>query len=97
VKLKIRISARAQRDLEDIWRYTRDHWNEDQAALYVGQVHAALSLLSANPGLSRTADDIRAGLRRYAVGSHVLFVRVDASSIRLVRVLHGRMDTVRHL
>ena len=95
--LKLRISTKAQRDLEEIWRYTLESWNGAQAELYVGQVRAALELLFINPGLSRTADEIRPGLRKYTVGSHILFVRVETSSIRLVRVLHGKMDARRHL
>jgi toxin ParE1/3/4 len=97
VTLRLRVSAKAQCDLEEIWRYTLETWSEDQADLYVGQVRAAMELLTRNPGLSRAADDIRPGLRKYTVGSHILFVRLDTSSIRLVRVLHGRMDARRHL
>lgn len=95
--LSLRISARAARDLEQIWVHTVETWGEDQAVRYVAQVRGAIDLLRVNPGLARTADDVRPGLRKFTVGSHVLYVRVGDGFLRLVRVLHGRMDASRHL
>jgi len=95
--LRLRISVKAQRDLEEIWIYSVSTFGEDQTVAYVSQVRAALSLLLANPGLARSADDVRPGLRKFPVGSHVLYVRLDQTSLRLVRILHGRMDPRRHL
>jgi toxin ParE1/3/4 len=95
--LPLRISAQAQRDLEQIWAYSVANWGEEQAVQYVAQVRAALELLRTNPGLARSAEDIRPGLRKFTVGSHVLYVRLGDRFVRLVRVLHGRMDAGRHL
>lgn len=95
--LTLRISAQAQRDLEEIWAYSVENWGEDQAVPYVAQVRAALELLRTNPGLARPAEDVRPGLRKFTVGSHVLCVRLGDRFLRLVRVLYGRMDAGRHL
>ena len=47
---------------------------------------------------SRSAEDVRAGYRKAAVGSHILFFRVtDAGLLDVVRILHQRMDISRHL
>ena len=95
--LSLRISAQAQRDLVQIWAYSVENWGEEQAVQYVAQVRAALELLRTNPGLSRSSEDVRPGLRKFTVGSHVLYVRVGDTFLRLVRILHGRMDASRHL
>lgn len=95
--LSLRISAKAERDLEQIWVHTVETWGEDQAVRYVAQVRSAIDLLRSNPGLARIADDVRPGLRKFTVGSHVLYVRVGEGFLRLVRVLHARMDAARHL
>ena len=95
--LPLRISAQAQRDLEQIWAYSVENWGEEQAVQYVAQVRAALELLRTNPGLARPAEDVRPGLRKFTVGSHVLCVRLGDRFLRLVRVLYGRMDAGRHL
>ena len=95
--LKLRISGEAERDLQRIWMHSVENWGEEQAIAYVGQVRDALDMLCGNPGLARFADDVRPGLRKLTVGSHVLYVRLGDTYIRLVRVLHGRMDAGRHL
>lgn len=46
----------------------------------------------------RTADEVRAGYRKAAVGSHVLFYRMAVDgTLDIVRILHQRMDVTRHL
>jgi toxin ParE1/3/4 len=41
---------------------------------------------------------VRAGCRKLAVGSHLMFHRVrDDGVIDIVRILHRRMDVARHL
>lgn len=89
--LSLRISAQAERDLEQIWVYSVESWGEEQAVQYVGHVRAALELLRTNPGL------VRPRLRKFTVGSHTLYVRLGDRFLRLVRILHGRMDAGRHV
>jgi plasmid stabilization system protein ParE len=36
-------------------------------------------------------------LRKFTVGSHILYVRVGDNFLRIVRILHGSMDPRRHL
>ena len=45
----------------------------------------------------RSAEDIRAGYRKAAVGSHVMFYRVRADVVEIVRILHRNMDVGRHI
>jgi len=45
----------------------------------------------------RSAEDIRAGYRKAAVGSHVMFYRVRADVVEIVRILHRNMDVARHI
>ena len=91
------LSLRAQADLDDIWTYTAATWDDDQAERYVREIWLAIRMLAADPRKARACDDIRAGYRRYAVGSHVLFIRQVDADIDVVRILHGRMDFQRYL
>ena len=50
-----------------------------------------------NPKLGKARGDLGAGYRTVLVGSHVVFYRLAADDVRIVRVLHQRMDPVRHL
>jgi toxin ParE1/3/4 len=54
--------------------------------------------MAVNPLIGRPGDEIRAGYRKLAAGSHTLFYRITVEGvIDVVRVLHQRMDVDRHL
>ncbi len=92
------LSPAAQADLEQIWDYTFDRWGADQAEYYLRELQRAIERAADNPRFGRDCDDIRAGYRTVAAGSHVLFYRATADGIiDIVRVLHRRMDVDRHL
>jgi toxin ParE1/3/4 len=92
------LSPRAQRDVEDIWDYTADHWNVRQAETYIRQIKHAVETVAAEPKNARACNDIRPGYWKYPAGSHVLFFRLtDDGSIEVVRILHSKMDFERHL
>jgi len=91
------VSPRARADIDDIWNYTVEHWGDRQAEIYLRLVKAAVEAVATDPKIGRTCDDVRRGYRKYPVGSHVLFYRVTATAIVVVRILHRRMDVERHL
>ena len=91
------VSPRAEADIDDIWNYTIEHWGEQQAEIYLRLIKAAVEAVATDPKVGRTCDDVRPGYRRYPVGSHVLFYRVTATAVVVVRILHRRMDVERHL
>lgn len=91
------LSPRAQKDLDDIWEYTVEHWNIRQAEIYLRQIQRAIETVAAEPKIARVCDDIRSGYWKYPVGSHVLFFRITDKGINVVRILHSRMDFERHL
>ncbi|MFT8247176.1 type II toxin-antitoxin system RelE/ParE family toxin [Roseomonas sp. BN140053] len=92
------LSPAAQADIEGIWDYTAERWDQAQAEHYVLAIRDACHELAAGTRRSRPADEIRAGYRKAAVGSHVLFFRImDDGRLDIVRVLHQRMDVSSHL
>jgi toxin ParE1/3/4 len=91
------LSPRARVDIEEIWNYTESRWSRDQAEIYVRQIKTAIETVASDPSRGRPCDDVRAGYRKYLVGSHVLFYRMTPGGVDIVRVLHGRMDFERHL
>lgn len=93
------LSPAAQADLEQIWDYTSQRWNEDQAEAYVRVIQHAVELVADNPLIGRSCDEVRAGYRRHTAGSHTLYYRLGAGGelIDVVRILHKRMDVDRHL
>ena len=92
-----RLTPAAERDLEDIWRYTRERWGMEQAIRYTDDLTDAFTSLAQAPSLARPCDDIRLGYRRRRVGQHVIYLAEAAYGIRIVRVLHVRMEATLHL
>lgn len=92
------LSPKARADLEGIWDFTAGRWGDAQAETYVRSIQTAIETVAADPGRGRACDDIRAGYRRFAVGSHLLFYRLDKGGVvDVVRILHQRMDFGRHV
>lgn len=96
---KIRISRKAIQDLEGIWEYTREVWSVEQASTYYKQIYNGIRSLSGLPEyLIRRYDSVKAGLMGYRVGHHVIFYKKQKDgSVWIDRVLHERMDFLRHL
>lgn len=92
------LSPRAREDLSDIWSYSADRWGDEQADRYIRLIALACVALATGDKRGRSADAIRAGYFRYAVGSHILFYRMrPRRGIEVVRILHQSMDLRRHL
>jgi toxin ParE1/3/4 len=92
------LSPAARGDLDAIWSYTAEKWGIDQAARYVFDIRDACQPL-ASDGLKkgRSADNIRAGYRKFSVGSHFIFYRISADRhVEVIRILHQRMDVQSH-
>ena len=96
-RAEYRLSPAASRDLEAIWLYTPDGWGIEQAHHYTDEIAAAFSQLANQPQLGLACDYIRKGYRRSRVGRHAIYYRITDYGIAVIRVLHDRMDTARHL
>jgi toxin ParE1/3/4 len=94
---KLEITAAADRDLKDIYRYTFQEHGERQADGYLEGLDDCFRRLAEHPMIARSAARLRSGYRRFEYGAHVVFfVRIDGG-IRVIRVLHQRMEPQRHL
>lgn len=95
--LEIVKRPRAREDLKVIWRYSFTEWGEVQADKYLAEIVAGITRLKEHPEMGRSRDDLRAGYRSLRINQHVVFYLVTPSVIRIVRVLHMRMDPDSHL
>ncbi len=95
--IRYRLTPAAQRDLSSVWDYTQERWSVAQAETYTLEIKAAVERIADDPRRGRSCEEIRAGYRRYGIGSHVLFYLETADGIDVIRILHQRMDPTRHL
>ena len=88
---------RAEADLGEIWDYSAGRWADDRAESYVRSVWHGMETVTADPRRGGECSDIRRAYFKFSVGSDVVFYRVIADGIDVVRILHQRMDFDRHL
>ena len=91
------VSPLARADLDTIWDYTSQRWDDDQAEAYLRMIQAAIATVAENPKLGRPFDEVRAGYRHHRAGSHLILYRDTPDAIDIVRILHERMDIGLHL
>ena len=106
---QVRLSARAETDFQNILRWTRERFGEQQAYLYAETLSAALEALTDGPNIldARNRDDISEGIFSLHVarpgrkGRHLVLCRVaetaEIPTIDVLRLLHESMDFPRHL
>lgn len=94
---KYELTNAADRDLTNIYSYTVEQFGEQQADSYLMELDDCFNTLAEKPKLGRSAERLRPGYRRFEHRSHVVFFTEIPGGIRIVRVLHNRMDVPRHL
>lgn len=94
---EFRLSPKAQRDLDEIFDYTVARWGLEQALRYDKLIEAKCDELAKAPLLAESCAHIRPGFRRRRVEHHILYFCQTPYGIAIIRVLHQRMDAVRHL
>jgi toxin ParE1/3/4 len=92
-----RLSPAAESDLSDIWDYTTQQWDRDQADRYVLAIRDRLEGVVSGRIPTRSANDVRAGYLKCAAGSHMIFfTRSDDRTVDVIRILHQSMDVEGH-
>lgn len=92
-----RLTAKAEADLQSVFRRSWIEYGERKAVEYVSGIEKRFELLALQPELGRRIDRVRKGYRRFEYGRHVIFYRRQAEGIEIVRILHDRMDFPRRL
>ena len=94
-KLSLELTYRAKEDFRDILSYTLTTWGESQLAKYRASIDDALHVILHNPSAGRPS--VKPTLKVLAVEHHRIYYRTIDDTIYVVRILHERMDTSRHL
>ena len=91
--MTIRLSRLAQRDLDDIRRYTVENWGRGQWLRYYRGLVRAFEGIASNPDGGRDRSLFAAGLRSVNCGRHVIFfARIVAAGDApvILRIVHQR-------
>ena len=89
------LTGRADADLLDVFVYGLMEFGAAQAERYQGILEHAFQLLADNPRMGRSAEAIRAGVRRHECGSHVILYEEASGGVLILAIVHG--SSVRRL
>ena len=93
--MRLELSRRPQADLDDIRDYGAERFGPEQAIVYLDGVEQVFRRVLASPEIGPPFGD--RGTRSYPVGEHRVYYEQEGGQIVVLRVLHKRMDVVRHL
>lgn len=97
-KSRVRLSALADQDLDAILDRGVLEFGADVTATWLAGFNDVLALLADYPFSGRQRPDLGPdNLRSRAYRSHVLIYQPSDEEVLIVRLLHQRMDTKRHL
>ncbi|MEI2387074.1 type II toxin-antitoxin system RelE/ParE family toxin [Breoghania sp. JC706] len=88
----VRLTPRAQDDLEEIWRYTARTWSERQADDHIDELMRVFAAIAAMPAMAPRYDEFRPPVRIHVHGTQLIVYDDADGSISVVRVLGARQD-----
>lgn len=94
--LRVRLSAKAQRDQTAIWLYIAKD-SIVAADGIVDRFSDIFVLLADNPEAGRQRDDLGHGVRSYVVDGYVTCYRIDGETLDVVGIFHGARRITRRL
>lgn len=92
--MTFRVAPQAESDLDEIWFFLATQSSSIGVAdRVVDSITARFVLLARQPYIGRRRDeDLRPGVRTFAVGDYVIVYRVDRDDVLILRVLRGSRD-----
>ena len=85
-------STDAERDTDDIWNYLVSEATSAVADPALREIARVCRLLERHPFAGRPRDSLIPGMRSILAHPYVIFYRVTALNVEIVRVLHQRRD-----
>lgn len=89
--MRLRFTPEAERDLEEIADFIAQD-NPRRALSFIGELRKHCGEIASAPLSCRARPELDAGLRSSAHGKHVIFVKLVAEEVLIVRILHGARD-----
>ena len=87
-----RLAPEARVDLDEIWLYIASHGSPDNADRLIESLTKRFFLLGLHPRAGRRREDLRPGLRTFAVGDYLVIYRVDGADAIVLRVVRGSRE-----
>ncbi len=84
--------------MRDIWNYTERTWSEGQADKYYENLVLSFEYIAGRPdSVGRPYSDIKTDYCGFHCGKLIIFYRIlQSETVRIIRILHEKMDYARH-
>ena len=84
-------TPQAESDLDEIWLYIANNSGSPELAdRLIDSITSRFVLLASHPSPGRPRDqDLRPGLRTFAVGNYLIVYRIENGDVRILRILRG--------
>ncbi len=84
-------TPQAESDLDEIWLYIANNSGSPELAdRLIDSITSRFVLLASHPSPGRPRDqDLRPGLRSFAVGNYLIVYRIENGDVRILRILRG--------
>lgn len=89
---RVRRTAASREDLIDIWAYVAGNASATIADHLIDTIEDKVALLADHPRAGTACPELRPRVRRFPVGSYVIYYRPARGGIELLRVLHGARE-----
>lgn len=90
--MRYRVSAGAQRDLEEIFAYWAKRVSAQVADHLIDKIIERFWLLSQYPSLGRSCEAIAPGVRCFAAGKYLIYYRHTSRRTDILHIFHGARD-----
>lgn len=88
---RLRFTPVSRDDLEEIWEFIAQD-NLDAAEALLKAIEEKCELLASSPSIGRRRDELAEDLRSLPHDSYLIFYRMVADGVLIVRVLHAARD-----
>jgi toxin ParE1/3/4 len=88
------VAPQAEAELDNIWYYVaKESGSIEIADRLIDSITERFYLLASHPHIGRRRDeDLRPGLRSFAVGDYVIIYRVEEKDVLILHVFRGSRD-----
>ncbi len=90
-KYQLMISENATRDLADIWAYIATD-SLLAADGFIDFLYEQCQLFCSSPEIGRIREELFPGVRSFPIKRYIIYYRVAANSVEIIRILSGYRD-----
>jgi len=90
--MRYRVSADAERDLEEIFLYWASRASPVTADRVIDRITDRFWLLGEPPGAGKSAGDIAVGVKCFPAGKYLIYYRKTRRGTNILHIFHGARD-----